>query len=310
MDELYLGIEIGGTKLQVAVGDAEGRIVEIRQRSARAEKGASAIRADILDLIREMKAQERCRAVGVGFGGPVDWRNGSVARSHQVAGWEGFPIARWLEEQIGLPVVVENDANTAAFAEALLGAGQGTDPVFYVTLGSGVGGGLVTQGQIYHGALPGEAEIGHVRLDREGTTVEARCSGWAVDRRIREGLATHPDSLLAQLSRQDPGHEARHLSQALEKGDHWAQSLLDELTRDLAWALSHVVHLFHPQVIVLGGGLSKLGRWLQEGIQRHLPRWVMEAFHPVPAIRMATLGDAVVPVGAILTAAARLSSPV
>jgi len=303
MSTLYLGIEIGGTKLQVAVGDEQGRVVEIRQRPARAEEGAPAIRKDILELIQQVQPSQRCRAIGVGFGGPVNWRIGAVARSHQVAGWEGFPIAQWLNEQTGLPVVVENDANAAALAEALLGAGRGADPVFYVTLGSGVGGGLVTQGRIYHGALPGEAEIGHVRLDREGTTVEARCSGWAMDRRIREGVATHPDSLLARLAREDPGHEARHLSRALEQGDRWAQSLVAELTQDLAWALSHVVHLFHPGVIVLGGGLSKLGHWLQEGVQNYLPRWVMEAFHPVPKVRLSALGDAVVPIGAILAAA-------
>ena len=168
MSTLYLGIEIGGTKLQVAVGDGQGRVVEIRQRPARAEEGAPAIRKDILELIQQVQPSQRCRAIGVGFGGPVNWRIGAVARSHQVAGWEGFPIAQWLNEQTGLPVVVENDANAAALAEALLGAGRGADPVFYVTLGSGVGGGLVTQGRIYHGALPGEAEIGHVRLDREG----------------------------------------------------------------------------------------------------------------------------------------------
>src|SRR6185295_6797087 len=109
----------------------------------------------------------------------------------------------------GAPVTVENDANTACLGEALRGAGVGRNPVFYVTLGSGVGGGLVVDGRIYHGAMPGEAEIGHVRLDRNGTTVESRCSGWAVDAKVRALKATEPDSLLARLVSENVGGEAK-----------------------------------------------------------------------------------------------------
>src|SRR6185503_14931259 len=106
---------------------------------------------------------------------------------------------------------------------------------FYVTLGSGVGGGLTVDGKIYHGALPGEAEIGHVRLDRTGTTVESRCSGWAVDAKIRELIVREPSGLLAQLGAQGPGAEARHLVTALEKADASATRLLNDMADDLAF---------------------------------------------------------------------------
>ena len=125
----------------------------------------------------------------------------------------------WLSQVAGAPVVVENDGNVAALGEALRGAGVGFNPVFYVTLGSGVGGGLVVDGRIYHGAKPGEAEIGHVRLDRNGTIVEERCSGWAVDARIRELKVKEPGSLLAKLAGQTVGGEAKHLAAALQQGD-------------------------------------------------------------------------------------------
>src|SRR5262249_41590606 len=154
----------------------------------------------------------------------------------------------WLRSISGKPVAVDNDANVAALGEARRGVGAGLNPVFYVTLGSGVGGGLVVDGRIYHGATPGEAEIGHVRLDRSGATVESRCSGWAVDSRIRELSKGNSRSLLAQLAARNPGAEARHMADALGHGDQSAQRLLDELADDLGFGLSHVVHLFHPSI--------------------------------------------------------------
>ena len=144
---------------------------------------------------------------------------------------------------------------------------MGFNPVFYVTLGSGVGGGLVVDGRIYHGAKPGEAEIGHVRLDRQGTIVEARCSGWAVDARIRDLKAKEPGCLLAQLAGQTVGGEAKHLAAAWEQGDAVAKRLLKETAEDLAFGLSHVVHLLHPEVIILGGGLSGVGEPLRAAVE-------------------------------------------
>jgi glucokinase len=187
--------------------------------------------------------------------------------------------------------------------EARAGAGAGFDPVFYVTLGSGVGGGLVVNGLIYHGAVPGEAEVGHLRLDRTGTTVEERCSGWAVDRRIRELIRKMPGSKLGELvAAGGSGGEARWLAPAFEAGDSAAGQIIDEVADDLAFALSHVSHLFHPEVIVLGGGLSLVGEPLREAVQSALARYLMKAFAPGPVIRLAGLREDVVPVGALVLA--------
>src|SRR5438477_12130860 len=194
-----LGLEIGGTKLQIVVGDGSAKIIDRRRRiSDRARRGGG-IREQIREALAELIPEAKPSAVGVGFGGPVDWKTGVICRSHQIEGWAEFKLRDWLQTLSGLPVCVDNDANTATFGEALHGAGVGLNPVFYVTLGSGVGGGLVVDGQIYHGATPGEAEIGHVRLDRHGTVVEARCSGWAIDSRIRELKSKQPESALARL---------------------------------------------------------------------------------------------------------------
>jgi glucokinase len=194
---------------------------------------------------------------------------------------------------------VDNDANVAAFGEATRGAGVGLNPVFYVTLGSGVGGGLVVDGKIYHGATPGEAEIGHVRLDRGGTTVESRCSGWAVDARIRELKVTNPKSTLGRTLGAEKGGEAKQLAAAVKAGDAMALRLLSEIAEDLAFGLSHVTHLFHPAVIIIGGGLSGIGEPLREAVADALRGFVMDAFAPGPRVVLAALGEDAVPVGAL-----------
>jgi len=294
-----LAIEIGGTKLQLVVADAAGQIVQRLRLSVAADRGAPGIRQQIETHLPPLLRSRRIGRIAVGFGGPVDWRTGRVARSHQIEGWSDFDLAGWLRALTGLPVIVDNDANMAALGEARRGAGVGFDPVFYVTLGSGVGGGLVVGGRIYHGAPPGEVEIGHVRLDRAGTTVESRCAGWAVDRRIRQLKTTHPDCPLSRLLDETPGGEARHLATALAQGDPVAAGLLEEVAGDLAFGLSHVTHLFHPQILILGGGLAGVGEPLRGAVERALCPWLMEVFRPGPRVALAALGADAVPVGAL-----------
>ena len=294
-----VGIEIGGTKLQIVLGTDRGLILERLRFDVDPAQGAAAIRRQIQTTVGSLRSKRAPSAIGVGFGGPVDWRNGRVCCSHHVEGWSGFPFAEWLREQTGLPVVIDNDANVAALAESRLGAGQGADPVFYVTLGSGVGGGLVVDGRVYHGAKPGEAEIGHLRLDRSGSTVESHCSGWAVDRKVRALKEAQPRGLVARLVGLETGGEARHLKAAIEQGDEAADTILRETASDLAFGLSHVIHLFHPAVIVLGGGLSLIGEPLRKAVLDALPPFVMAACQPGPDVRLAQLSEDAVPIGAL-----------
>lgn len=302
-----LGVEIGGTKLQLVAGNERGEIHDRRRFAVDRTRGGEGIRAQLASALPELAATHQPTAVGVGFGGPVDWRSGRICCSHQIAGWHDFELGEWLRGQTGLPVFVDNDANVAALGEARHGAGRGFDPVFWINMGSGVGGGLVVGGQLYHGARPGEAEIGHVRLDKSGTLVEERCSGWAVDRRIRERIGGQGDGAMAQLvaAQGRPGGEARHLASAWAAGDPLARQILDETADDLAFALSHAVQLFHPEVIVVGGGLSLVGEPLRAALAAALPRYVMDSFQPGPCVMLAGLGEDSVPVGALALAAGR-----
>lgn len=198
----YLGIEIGGTKLQIAVGRGEGEPFRALWRGdIDAAQGAARIHQQIIAGIEELLVRARIEremiaGVGIGFGGPVDTARGQVVTSHQVAGWDGFPLVKWFETNLGLPAVLHNDADSAAYAEAHFGAGRGFDPVLYITVGSGIGGGLVCEGRIFRGSGAGAMEIGHLRPGRSGRhvavagdSVETIASGFGIEDRARKIIA-------------------------------------------------------------------------------------------------------------------------
>ncbi|GAB3888401.1 ROK family protein [Spirosoma agri] len=312
---MNLGIEIGGTKLQVVTGDSTGRIDARFRYTVDPIQGAAGILAQIDATLAQLTEQPQ--TIGVGFGGPVDWKTGRIATSHQIGGWSGVNLAGWLRERVpGATVHIDNDANVAALGEAGRGVATGFDTVFYITLGSGVGGGLIQNGQIYHGATPGEAEIGHLWLvppDESGSpgqTIEQTISGWAVDGQIRMLLPQLPDdSVLKALVQQAhstgfTGGEARFLHPAYEASDPVARMLIEQIGSVVALGLSHVVHLFHPDAIVLGGGLSLIGEPLRAAVRQALPRFIMNSFQPAPLLLLAKLGEDAVPVGALQLGAA------
>lgn len=305
----HIGIEIGGTKIQIVAGNADGTFLERHRLAADRARGGAGIREQIASVVPGLMARHSVASVGVGFGGPVDPKTGQICCSHQVPGWHDFPLGDWVRELTGVPVSVENDANVAALGEALRGAGRGFGCVFWINMGSGVGGGMVVDGRLYHGARPGEAEIGHLRLDRSGRIVEDACSGWAVDRRIRAAVVGQEGFLAGAVgSQSSEGGESRHLRSAIDAGDPLARKILGDVADDLAFALSHAVHLFHPEIIVVGGGLSLVGEPLRAAMAEALPAYLMEAFRPGPQMALAGLGEDSVPIGALALAAALTAS--
>jgi len=304
----FLAIEIGGTKLQLCTGTRDGCILDRRRFTVDRERGAEGIRAQIADALPELIAASAPAAIGVGYGGPVDWRTGRIWKSYHIAGWSDFPLGDWLRERTALPVFVENDTNLGTLGEARCGAGRGLNPVFYTNMGSGVGGGLVVNGAIYHGAPPTEMEFGHLRLYGPDRIIEEDCAGWSLDRAIRAAIVDTPEAPLARLVAADPGGEARHLSAALEAGDPLAQFLISQLAGHLANALGVVTQLLHPEVIVIGGGVSLIGEPLRRAVAELLPNQIMDILRPGPPIRLAGLREDSVPVGALLLAADRFTT--
>jgi len=309
-EQNFIGIEIGGTKLQLAIADESLKIKQQLSFEVNRNKGANGIKQKIEESIHQIKGDKKVSAVGVGFGGPVNYKTGMINVSHQIAGWENFNLREWLQQVSDAPVFIDNDANVAALGEAIHGAGAGFNIVFYMTIGSGIGGGLIIDKKIYHGAFPGEAEVGHLRLNKKGETLESLCSGWAVDEKIRKAITEEPNSKLANLVKDVKSNEAKFLKEALKKNDVLAKKILKKVSDNIAFGLSHVVHLFHPEVIIIGGGLSLLSNDLSDAITTALSQYVMKAFLPPPEIKIASLGKNVVPVGALELARSSFQSSI
>lgn len=314
-DRLAIGIEIGGTKLQTALVADDGAVLERRTGRVDPSGGAAGIRTALGTLLDSLvdsadTTGRRPDAIGIGFGGPVDRDRGVVATSFHVGGWSRFPLADWVADRVrgrfgGVRCVLENDSNAAALAEATRGAGRGSRVVLYSNAGSGIGAGLVVEGRLYRGRPTGEMELGHLRLIPGGGILEETASGWAVDRRVREEVARAPDGALArEAAVTGTTPSARHLAAALARDDSAAREILAVAAGAYGHALSHAVHLLNPDVIVLGGGLAAIGEPWRRTVAETLAEALMAPLRPAPPVRLASLGEDVVPVGAALAALA------
>ena len=296
---LLLGIEIGGTKLQLGIGRGDGALLDLERLRIEPGRGAAGILAQIEAgagalLGRAGVVAADLGAVGIGFGGPVDAAAGVIVKSNQVAGWDGFPLAGWARRTLGVArVAVENDAATAALGEARHGAGAGSDPVLYVTVGSGVGGGLIVGGRVYRGSGRGAVEIGHLVVGEAGATVEGLASGWSIGRDGREALGRPGD----------PAIDAEAIVAAARAGDDRAAAVLGRARAGLAAGLAHAITLLAPARVVLGGGVSLIDAdlWL-DPIRAEVDRRVFAPFRGNYAIVPARLGEEVVVHGALALA--------
>ncbi len=312
---MYLGIEIGGTKLQLGVGADDGRLRGLWRGTVDVAAGSEGIRRQIVAAVPELLARagiERgaLRGVGIGFGGPVDDATHTVIKSHQIEGWDNFPLADWIAEVVDLPAALGNDADVAGLAEALYGAGKGLSPIFYITIGSGIGGGLIINGEIYRGCGRGAAEIGHLRVGPPGYILEKLSSGWAIEYFSKLHLE-HGKSLDSAVLRMVHGQigalTAECVGAAAAQGDEFALSMFDQAWGWLAEAICHVIALLCPRRIVIGGGVSLMGeKLLFEPLRRLIAERVFKPFAGLTDIVPAALGEEVVVHGAIALARQRL----
>jgi glucokinase len=314
---MFVGIEIGGTKLQLAAGEGEGKLQGSWRQAVDPKAGPEAIRWQIVRGVPELLKRanldrNQIQGAGIGFGGPVDEGTQSIIKSHQIDGWDGFPLAQWISDQIGLPAILGNDADVAGLAEALFGAGEGLSPIFYVTVGSGIGGGLIIEGEIYRGTGRGAAEIGHLQIERlwdgqrRWLPVEEYASGWAIAVRACERIGKGEGSrspLKLLLERHDGQLSAKEVAKAAAQGDPFALDILEEALDALAEGLNHVITLLCPRRIVIGGGISLIGEELffsplRKKVADRAFRPFAECYDIVPA----ALGEEVVLHGALALA--------
>lgn len=307
----FLGIEIGGTKLQLAVGQGDGTFfTEPLRLTIDRAAGAAGIRKQIIEAAQPLIDEYGLAAVGIGFGGPIDSASGRTITSYQVTGWNDFPLATWCREELGLGCALGNDADLAAMAEARFGAGAGRDPVFYVTVGTGIGGGFVQRGRLYHGFGPAASEIGHLRpglsaADSHGT-VESIASGLGIERAAAK-LAADPIFLECPTFDNQtaaPKHTARELAWAAERGHAASQAILTTAIETLGWAIAQTITLLAPQTVVVGGGVAIIGeRMFYEPLRAAVERFAFPPLSGTYEIVAPALGEAMVVHGALALAA-------
>lgn len=339
---MFLGIEIGGTKLQLGVGPGDrASLVELKRLDVDPAAGAAGIQEQIRRTAPALIARHQVERVGYGFGGPIDAERGRIVKSHHVEGWDGFALADWTRRTLGVPAVVGNDADLAGLAEARFGAGKGRNPVFYITVGTGIGGGLIIDERVYRGNGAGAAEIGHLRpglhADRPDLTVESIASGWGIAAAAQAYLAgpiSHslgafrggsrplaPETVrqhlieteaaveedIADLLRRCDGDPelltAKVVAEAAAANNLVALDVLNHAWQALGWAIAQMITLLAPAVVVIGGGVSLSGEELFfRPLRSAVDRFVFPPLAGTFQILPARLGEEMVVYGALALA--------
>ena len=293
------GVDLGGTTVKIAYFDELGTMLAKWEIPTVVENGGGRILPDIAASIRQYIAQKTIDpadiiGVGIGVPGPVDSKG--VVNKCINLGWGVFNIAKDLSDLVGFPVKAGNDANVAALGEYWKGGGKGCDNMVFVTLGTGVGGGIVVEGRLLHGAHGSGAEIGHMVLNRDETIpcncgkrgcVEQYCSATGIVRMAKEALAATTE--VSRMHRFDP-LTCKDIFDCAKAGDDLALQVLDRYYRCMGEFLANVCNVVDPDAVVLGGGVSKAGQVLLDGVRPYFDQYI---FHAARGARfaLASLGN-------------------
>ena len=297
-----IGVDVGGTKVLGGVVDESGTVVKTARRDTPRE-GGSALTQAIADVAKELMAEFTIDSVGVSVAGFVSSDRKTMLATPNIAGWNGVDLDYQLTSLIGLPVVIENDANAAAWGEARFGAGRGKRHMLMLTVGTGIGGGIVVNGELYRGAFGTAAEIGHIRVVPEGHLCgcgargcfEQYGSGNALMRHAREAIAASPDIARNLLSRGDgtlEGLTGKAITDAARDGDAVALAAFNTTAQWLGAGIASLAVVLDPECVVIGGGVIDAGEILlkptREALERSMP---FAGKHPYPEIIGAQLGN-------------------
>jgi len=300
---LAIGVDIGGTKVAAGVVDESGAILASTRRPTPSASAAEVERT-IAEVVEELRADHDVAAVGIGAAGYIDAERNRVLFAPNLA-WRDEPLRDEVAKLVGLPVVLENDANAAAWAEHRYGAGMGEASLMCLTVGTGIGGGIVLDGRLYTGAFGMGAEFGHLQLVPGGRRcgcgqrgcLEQYCSGRALLRAAREIADVQPDwgAKLLELGDGTPeGIESRHVTAAAQEGDPAALACFEEIGAALGQGLAILTAVLDPGRIVVGGGVAEAGGLLLDPATRVFHERVTGAGHRLrtPVVAAALGNDA------------------
>ena len=273
---LTIGVDLGGTNIKAALVDAQGKVLQQESCPTALPRSAEAICGDVVRLCKQLmeKAHGLVAGIGVGCPGTVDPETGVVLYANNL-GWKQFPMGPFLTQRLGLPVVMGNDANVAAFGEAMAGCAKDAQSAVILTLGTGVGGGVVLDGRLLTGYTGAAAELGHMMIEKDGEPCTCGCRGCletyasatALIRQTRRAMTAHPESLMNTLAKPDEV-TGRTAFDAAFQGDAAARQVVQEYIRYLAIGIASLINIFFPQIVGLSGGVANQGEALLEPLRR------------------------------------------
>jgi len=282
MAKYIVGVDIGGTKILAALALRNGKIIKTISLPTQAEKGKAVSLNNVKKAIRMVLSQtktplSRISAIGVGAPGPMLYKQGIIINPPNLPGWKKVNLRKILQREFRKPVFIDNDANAAALAEFRFGAGRGTKNMVYLTISTGIGGGIIIDKKLYRGGIGGAGEIGHMIIQINGPKcgcgnrgcLEALASGKAMAELARELVKINKRSLIYKLAE---GKIKKITAITIEKAskarDRLALSIINEIGRRLGTGIANIINILEPDKVVIGGGLSSIGKPLFTSIRK------------------------------------------
>ncbi len=316
--ELFVGIDLGGTNIKGGLVSKNGEIVVKKKIPTEVDGGVNHVLNRIKQLVHELTESINnnipIRHMGIGMAGQVDAKRGVFLEGPNLPGWHGVNAVKELTKLLNISVAVDNDANLAALAEFTYGAGKGARDMLMVTLGTGVGGGLILGGKIYHGAGGLAGEFGHITIQQDGPVckcgrrgcVEAFVGTYAIIRQVREKIDAGQESLLKKI---DPGKMTpKDVSIAAAQGDKVALEVLRDVGTYLGIGLANVVNLLNIERVVVGGGVANAGKFILEPARESLNKSALTNLAKMVTVVPSVLGEQAGIVGAAMLAVLEKSS--
>jgi glucokinase len=307
-EKVVAGIDIGGTKIAVALETLAGERAAARRLPTEVERGPEKILENVSSAIEEMLAETGAQltAVGIGCPGPIDIERGLALSPTNLPEWIDFPLVETIKNRFSVPIVLDNDANAAALGEYFYGAGRGFRNLLYVTISTGIGGAIICEGNIHHGVGASAGEVGHTIVKADGVRclcgtkgcLETIASGLSIARRMRETLAARNGKATADLEE----ITAETVVEAVRNGDETAREIWNETIKYLAIGIGNAITVIAPEAVVVGGGVSEAGELLLAPLRREIGKNVTMLPIEKVEIRKASLGSESGVCGALMLA--------
>jgi len=299
--KFYAGIDIGGTSIKCGIVDSDGNIL-VKGSVPTGAADCAVIAGDIAELVSRLERQAGVKAEGAGIGAPgiIDSKNGVIVYSPNIV-WKDVPICAEVGKRLGVPVKIANDANAAALGEKMAGSGKNYDDVLFLTIGTGIGGGIIIDGKLFEGFRSAGAEIGHQVIRQGGEKCscgrdgcfEAYASATALIRETKKAMKNNPDSKLWEIVGGDLDKvEGKTAFDGLHAGDKVAAGVIDEYVNCLAEGVANICNEFHPEAVLIGGGVSAAGDALMAPLREKVKTLIygVADYAPVQILK-ATLGN-------------------